>query len=69
MNVRSNNKKKEATIVLRKMFGVDYSYVDTFRKVIIKMLDNTISGENLSNNKKSIQKKLLYSCDKCEWKT
>ena len=65
----SNIKKKGATIELRKMSGFDYSYVDSFRKVILKMLDNTISGENLLSNKKSIQKKLLYSCDKCEWKT
>ena len=45
----SVNKKKGATIDLRKMSGFDYNFVDKFKEIVTTLLDGLIAGNDVEN--------------------
>ena len=78
----SLNKKKGATIELRKMSSFDYIHVENLRNILTALLDGFIAGDDveqvlLSTRKDSNQKLVgkitskpkLFTCDVCNWQT
>ena len=75
----SLNKKKGATLELRKMSSFDHSYVEFLRNAITKLLDGFISGDELEQVLKNdcsrrvvgsiTSKPKLFTCDVCKWQT
>ena len=75
----SNNKKKGATIELRKMSGHDYSHVESLRNMIEAILDGLLSGEEIetvlknlkegSKASKIVIKPKLFTCQVCNFQT
>ena len=73
----SLNKKKGATIEMRKMADFEYIYVEKLRNVITYLLDSFISGEGAELFTKDLKSKIfgitskpqLFTCDVCDWQT
>ena len=78
----SNNKKKGATIEMRKMSGYEYDHVLVLKNIVTILLDGLILGNdinqvmsdsNVESNKKVAAKVTsrprLFSCDLCNWQT
>ena len=74
----SLNKKKGATIEIRKVTDFDYVLVEALRNIITGLLDCIISGRETgihnidSKNKTSSRvtsKPKLFTCDVCSWQT
>ena len=76
----SLNKKKGATLELRKMSGFEYSHVESLKNFITSVLDGLIAGNDIEQviSSKKDSKKLfsritsnpkLFTCDVCNWQT
>ena len=75
----STNKKKGATLELRKMSGHEYNHVQILKDIIILLLDGFILGEDVEQvfktdaikraASKVTSKPKLFSCDQCDWET
>ena len=78
----SVNKKKGATIELRKISGFEYDHVDKLKCIITTILDGIIAGENIDQVVKTSKKEpslrvegritskpTLFTCEICSWQT
>ena len=76
----SVNKKKGATIELRKISGFEYSHVEILKRMITTLLDGFIAGKDMDeiikngkgesfNKSKVTSKPALFSCAICNWQT
>ena len=67
----SNNKKKGATIELRKMSDSDFFSVEKLCEMITSLLDDAIKNSKTRNCSKGglLSKDNYYVCDDCNWKT
>ena len=68
----STDKKKGATVELRKMSDSDYLFVEKLRDIIICMIDKYLQEENSNEkacHKRSRGQENLYTCNICDWKT
>ena len=76
----SLNKKKGATMELRKMSSFEYTHVELLKSMLIIFLDGFIAGDDvnevLKNFKKGsvprarvTSKPRLFNCDQCNWQT
>ena len=71
----SNNKKKVATMELRKVSDFEYNFVEKLRDIITCLLDNFIKGDDsevFEKNKVNggiTSKPKLFTCDVCDWQT
>ena len=68
----STDKKKGATVEIRKMSDSEYIYVEKLRDIIICMIDKYLLEGNLKEkgcNERSSQQGKTYTCDICEWET
>ena len=63
----SVNKKKGATIEIRKAPDFEYFHVENLQDIIISLLDSNIAGQVI--HKDIGTKPKVFSCDICKWET
>ena len=64
------DKKKGATIEMRKMADSDYNYVEKLRNIVTCLLDKFLSGESKRKTCVGVTgEQKFYTCDICDWQT
>ena len=61
------DKRKGATIEIRKTSGSDYEYVDKLKEAVTCIIDKYLSDDDVNAREK--EEKKLFKCDICDWQT
>ena len=61
------DKKKGATIEIRKTSGSDYDYVEKLKEAVTCILDKFLGDDDVDAREK--EEKKLFKCDICDWQT